>query len=179
MLTTAINPTTPNVIFTTPTAAVLPLTVYYDHTCKLCRSEIENLAARDKENALHMVDCSGADFDASSLPFDQTTLMSCIHAIDAKGDWLKATDVFVVCYRAAQMQSIARAFEFCKPVAEWIYPWIVKNRYVLSKLGLHKAFNALTYQTTQRKAAQMMAASQACKEGMCELDTKASVRETA
>jgi predicted DCC family thiol-disulfide oxidoreductase YuxK len=153
--------------FTTPNAAQLPLTVYYDHSCVLCRSEIENLAARDEQGVLNMIDCSGSDFDASSLPFDQTTLMNCIHAIDAKGEWLKATDVFVVCYRAAQMQGIARAFAFAKPVMERIYPWIVRHRYTLSKLGVHKLFNALTYQTTQRKAARAMASSQACKDGAC------------
>lgn len=158
--------------FTTPNETQLPLTVYYDHSCVLCRSEIENLAARDEHGVLNMIDCSGADFDTSSLPFDQTTLMNCIHAIDAKGEWLKATDVFVVCYRAAQMQGIARAFAFAKPVMEKLYPWIVRNRYTLSKLGIHKLFNALTYQTTQRKAAQAMASSQACKDGACEVPAR-------
>jgi predicted DCC family thiol-disulfide oxidoreductase YuxK len=155
--------------FTTPDAVELPITVYYDQSCKLCRSEIENLAARDEEGVLKMMDCSGANFDASQLPFDQKTLMNCIHAIDAKGEWLKATDVFVVCYRAAQMQGIAKAFAFAKPVAERIYPWIVRNRYVLSSLGVHKLFNALTYKTTQRKALLAMAFSQACKDGVCEI----------
>jgi predicted DCC family thiol-disulfide oxidoreductase YuxK len=166
--------TTPT--FTTPDLAALPLTVYYDHSCILCRSEIENLAARDDNGVLHMVDCSGADFDTSGLPFDQTTLMNCIHAIDAKGEWLKATDVFVVCYRAAQMQGIARAFAFGKPVAERIYPWIVKHRYVLSKLGIHKLFNAFTYRTTLRKAKQAVASSEACKDGACELPVTSGVK---
>jgi hypothetical protein len=75
--------------------------------------------------------------------------------------------VFVVCYRAAQMQGIAKALAIGKPVMERVYPWIVRNRYVLSKLGIHKLFNALTYKTTQRKAARAMAASQACKDGLC------------
>lgn len=155
--------------FTTPDTASLPLTVYYDHSCKLCRSEIENLAARDEHGVLHMVDCSGADFDVRTLPFDQTTLMNCIHAIDAKGEWLKATDVFVVCYRAAQMQGIARAFAFAKPIAERIYPWIVRHRYVLSSLGIHKLFNALTYRSTLRQAKRAVASSEACKDGVCEV----------
>jgi predicted DCC family thiol-disulfide oxidoreductase YuxK len=162
--------------FTTPELATLPLTVYYDHSCKLCRSEIESLATRDEQGVLKMVDCSGADFDTNSLPFDQTTLMNCIHAIDAKGEWLKATDVFVVCYRAAQMQGIAKAFSFAKPVAERIYPWIVRNRYVLSNLGIHKFFNALTYRTTLRKAKLAVASSEACKDGVCELPSASRVK---
>ncbi len=156
-----------NITFTTPNAAQLPLTVYYDHSCILCRSEIENLAARDAYGVLRMVDCSSAEFDASGLPFDQTTLMNCIHAIDAKGEWLKATDVFVICYRAAQMQDIAKAFAMGKPLTERIYPWIARNRNVLSRLGIHKIFYALTYKTNAGKADQAMAASQACKDGSC------------
>ncbi len=155
--------------FTTPDKATLPLTVYYDHSCKLCRSEIENLAGRDEYAVLKMVDCSGSDFDTAAVPFDRATLMNCIHAQDVKGEWLKATDVFVVCYRAAQMQGIAKAFAIGKPLMERIYPFIVRNRYVLSRLGIHKIFNVLTHQATQRKAAQAVTSSQACKEGLCNM----------
>ena len=157
-------------IFTTPEQALLPITVYYDHSCRLCRSEIENLSARDNNGSLHMVDCSGPLFDASDLPFDQATLMNCIHARDAKGHWLKSTDVFVVCYRAAQLQTIARAFEFAKPLAQRVYPWIVRNRYILSGLGIHKLFNALTHRHLQRQAQTAWANSQSCKDGACDLN---------
>jgi predicted DCC family thiol-disulfide oxidoreductase YuxK len=156
-------------IFTTPQSAVLPITLYYDHSCRLCRSEIENLSARDKEGSLHLVDCSAPQFDTSDLPIDQATLMNCIHARDAQGQWLKSTDVFVVCYRVAQLQTIARAFEFAKPLAERVYPWIVRNRYILSSLGIHKLFNALTHRHLQRQAQTAWANSQACKDGACEL----------
>lgn len=118
-----------------------------------------------------MVDCSGADFDASSLPFDQTTLMGCIHAIDSQGHWLKATDVFVVCYRAANLQAIAHAFSLGKPLAERMYPWIVRNRYALSKLGVHKLFNALTHRATLRLAKQAASLSASCKNGACDVPT--------
>ncbi len=161
-------PSVTPVTWTMPQQVQFPLTVYYDHSCQLCRSEIENLTARDEQGLLRMVDCSGADFDASRLPFDQTTLMHCIHAIDAKGDWLKATDVFVVCYRAAHMQRIARAFVFAKPVFERMYPWIVRHRYVLSRLGVHKIFNAFMHQTFLQKAKQAVALSAACQDGLCE-----------
>ncbi|PUE08833.1 hypothetical protein B9Z51_07790 [Limnohabitans sp. T6-5] len=156
-------------IFTTPNQALLPITVYYDHSCRLCRSEIENLSARDKNGNLQMLDCSSPQFDASDLPFDQATLMNCIHARDAQGQWLKSTDVFVVCYRAAQLQTIARAFAFAKPLAERVYPWIVRNRYILSGLGIHKLFNALTHRQLQRQAKTAWANSQACKDGACDI----------
>lgn len=153
--------------FTTAQQAVLPLTVYYDHSCVLCRSEILNLSARDTHHQLNMVDCSGAGFDTTQLPFDQQTLMNCIHALDAKGQWLKATDVFVVCYQVANLGRIAKALYIAKPLAEKIYPLIVKHRYTISKLGIHKLFNALTHRHIQRHARAAHDASQACRDGVC------------
>ena len=161
-----------NLSYISPNQAVLPITVYYDHSCVLCRSEIENIKARDDNDALRLVDCSPAGFDTSAMPVDQTTLMNCIHAVDAQGQWLKATDVFVVCYRAAGMGSVAQAFKLGKPVMERIYPFIVRHRYVISKLGIHKVFNALTRRHLEKKAAAAMAASQGCKDGVCELQMK-------
>jgi predicted DCC family thiol-disulfide oxidoreductase YuxK len=155
--------------YITPAQAVLPLTVYYDHSCVLCRSEIENIKARDDHGQLIMVDCSPAGFDSSAMPVDQATMMNCIHAMDAQGRWLKATDVFVVCYRAAGMGAIASTFALAKPVMERIYPFIVRNRYMISKLGIHKVFNALTEKHLQRKAKAAMAASQGCKDGVCDV----------
>ncbi len=155
--------------YITPAQTVLPLTVYYDHSCVLCRSEIENIKARDELAQLHMVDCSPAGFDTSAMPVDQATMMSCIHAIDAQGRWLKATDAFVVCYRAAGMGTIASTFALTKPVIERIYPFIVRNRYVISKLGIHKVFNALTHRHLEKKARAAMAASQGCKDGVCDV----------
>jgi predicted DCC family thiol-disulfide oxidoreductase YuxK len=157
-----------------PTQAVLPLTVYYDHSCVLCRSEIENIKARDDDNVLRIVDCSAVGFDTSNMPVDQTTLMNCIHAMDAQGRWLKATDVFVVCYRAAGMGVISSTFAFAKPLMERLYPIIVRNRYTISKLGIHKVFNALTHKHLQRKAKAAMAASQGCKDGVCEMPSTVS-----
>ena len=161
-----------NFAYITPAQAVLPLTVYYDHSCVLCRSEIENIKARDDHGQLIMVDCSPASFDASAIPVDQATLMNCIHAMDAQGRWLKATDVFIVCYRAAGMGTIASTFALTKPIMERIYPLIVRNRYVISKLGIHKMFNALTHRHLQKKARAAMAASQGCKDGVCDVDNK-------
>ncbi len=155
--------------YITPAQAVLPLTVYYDHSCVLCRSEIENIKARDDHGVLRMVDCSPAGFDTSSMPVDQATMMNCIHAMDAQGRWLKATDVFVVCYRAAGMGAISSAFAIGKPVMERIYPFIVRNRYVISKLGIHKIFDALTHKHIEKKAKAAMAASQGCKDGVCDV----------
>jgi predicted DCC family thiol-disulfide oxidoreductase YuxK len=156
-------------IFTKPEFALLPLTVFYDHSCILCRSEIEHLAARDHDQQLKMVDCSGAHFDCTNLPFSQATLLASIHAMDAKGEWLRATDVFVVCYRTAQLQSIAKLFAFAKPVLEKIYPWIARNRHVFSWLGVHQLFIWLTNRHTLLQAKKALSQSQACQDADCDI----------
>jgi predicted DCC family thiol-disulfide oxidoreductase YuxK len=153
--------------FTTPALVKLPLTVYYDHSCILCRSEIENLAVRDEEGLFKMMDCSAADFDAQQLPFDQITLMNCIHAVDAKGEWLKATDVFIVCYQVVQLRSVARVFAWAKPLLERIYPWIARHRHVLTFLGAQHFFQRLTRRHLNRKAKQALANSAACQDQAC------------
>lgn len=158
-------------VYISPTQAVLPLTVYYDHSCVLCRSEIENIQARDERGQLHMVDCSCAGFDTRAMPVDQATLMGCIHAVDAQGRWLKATDVFVVCYRAAGMGSVASAFAFAKPLLERLYPWIAKHRHLFSAVGIPKVFQMFTRKHLQRKAQLAMAASQGCQDGACDTTT--------
>ena len=158
--------------------SVYPLTVYYDHSCVLCRSEILHIKARDTRNELVLIDCSAKDFSDAGLPVTQAEMMDCIHAQDSKGQWLVATEVFVALYSVAGLNTMARVWRMGKPVAEKIYPWIVRNRYVISKLGIHHVFNAMTtrYQAKtnaalQRQAKDAMTLSQACKDGACELDS--------
>jgi predicted DCC family thiol-disulfide oxidoreductase YuxK len=160
--------------YITPEQAILPLTVYFDNSCVLCRSEIENIKARDDHGQLNMVDCSPAGFDSSAMPVDQATMMNCIHAVDAQGRWLKATDVFIACYRVAGLGAVAGGLKVVKPLMERLYPIIVRYRHMLSTVGIHKVFNAMTAQQLRRKAAAALAASQACKDGACEVDSTPS-----
>lgn len=157
--------------YISPNELVLPLTVYFDNSCVLCRSEIENIKARDDHGQLIMVDCSPVGFDTSSMPVDQATMMNCIHAQDAQGRWLKATDVFIACYRVAGLGAVAGGLKVVKPLMERLYPFIVRYRHVLSAIGIHKVFNAMTAQQLRRKAAAALAASQACKDSACELNS--------
>jgi predicted DCC family thiol-disulfide oxidoreductase YuxK len=156
--------------YISPDQVVLPLTVYYDHSCVLCRSEIENIKARDDHDQLRMVDCSSAGFDTRGMPVDQTTLLNCIHAIDAEGRWLKATDVFVACYQVAGLPLVAKSLAIGKPLMERLYPIIVRYRHVFSSLGIHSVFNILTRRQLARKVRLALAASRSCKDGVCDIE---------
>ena len=174
--------------YITAKTAQLPITVFYDHSCVMCRSEILHLKARDSGDALRLVDCSAASFDDANLPVKRAHMMDCIHAQDAKGQWLCATEVFVAIYGAVGLHTMAAGWRLGKPVAERIYPWVVRNRHTLSKLGIHKVFNALTERHLKKQAraqtqaqAQAQAAmrkSQTCKDGACEVGTQATDEKT-
>ncbi len=123
-----------------------PITIYFDGSCKLCSSEINNLVARDKHQAILLVDCSPEDFDDRGLPANRETMMNMIHARDAAGEWLRGVDVFIAAYRAADMNFVSRvlAHRWVKPLAARGYLWVVRNRYWLSRLGLHHVMGWLT-----------------------------------
>jgi predicted DCC family thiol-disulfide oxidoreductase YuxK len=152
----------------------LPLTIYYDGSCRMCTSEIENLAARSAPGDLVMIDCSPADFDTSHLPADHETMMNLIHAVDAKGQWFKGVDVFIAAYETAQMGWVANilAHPLMRPQADRAYPWVVRNRYRIAKLGLHRVLNLFTHRALLRRAHEAAAHSAGCKNDACVLNTK-------
>jgi len=118
-----------------------PITVYYDASCALCRSEIESLKSRDTGDRLRLVDCSAADF---VVPEGATrdALMSRIHARDADGAWLRGVDVFAAVYEAAAFPRLARLYRApaLRPLFDRMYPWIADHRRALSALGVPHLF---------------------------------------
>lgn len=155
------------------TNVTYPLTVYYDHSCALCRSEIENIAARDVRGDLVMIDCSHALFDASGMRFTQEEMMNCISARDDSGVWHRGVDVFIAMYDAVEMSWVSRmlAHPRVKPLAARGYPWIVRNRHFLSTLGLHHVMNRFAVRAKRRRAEldaeAAFAKSRACAAGSC------------
>jgi predicted DCC family thiol-disulfide oxidoreductase YuxK len=147
---------------------ILPLTVYYDGTCKLCRSEFENIGARDARRELILIDCSPPDFNASGLPVTREMLMNVIHAHDASGKWISGVGVFIAAYQAADLNwvSVILHHRWVNPYAISAYPWLVRNRYRIAALGLHRFLNFFTHQASRRARAEAsLARASACKDG--------------
>jgi len=129
-------------------ALAYPLTVYYDASCPLCRSEMETLKARDTDDVLRLVDCSAPTFDEAAGAADGITramMMARIHARDAGGRWLRGVDVFAAAYRAAGFTMLARIYEsrLLRPLFDRLYPWIADHRYLLTRCGLPRLFRWL------------------------------------
>ncbi len=146
------------------TMARYPLTLFYDGSCRLCRGEIENLLARDAGGRLAAVDCASPGFDAGATPFTRRALMDVIHARDADGQWLRGVDVFVAAYRATGLDWISRvlAHPLVRPFADRAYPWIVRNRYRLSALGVHRLLDRAAHAARRSQANAALARAGGC-----------------
>ena len=144
-----------------------PLTIYYDASCPLCSAEMHTLEDLDRACRLRLVDCSAPGFDDSALAaagFPRAELMRRIHARDAAGEWHSGVDVFVLAYRAAGIESIARFWEYrlLRPVWERVYPWVARHRVGLSRLhfdGLFAWFVRRAARRTQRRLARCVGES--------------------
>ncbi|MEQ1559112.1 MAG: DUF393 domain-containing protein [Methyloglobulus sp.] len=148
--------------------ATYPLTIYYDASCRLCNSEMQNIKIHDADNQLILIDCSANDFDQT--PFlaegiSKEKMMNRLHAQDASGKWLVGVDAFVVIYRTVGLNLLANLWghPLTKPIAERLYPWVVRHRYVLSKLGLPELFT-LWGKYAAKKAEKR---SRKCADGRC------------
>jgi predicted DCC family thiol-disulfide oxidoreductase YuxK len=150
-------------------ATAFPLTIFYDASCPLCRKEMYALKEYDAQNRLHLVDCSIDGFQdrlAQQANISRADMMKLIHARDANGQWLIGVDVFIEAYRAAGIEAVAKFFEFraTRPFLNRLYPWIARNRMLLSRLGVTDTFEFFVKRAARR--AQIKAMS--CNEEKCD-----------
>jgi predicted DCC family thiol-disulfide oxidoreductase YuxK len=147
-----------------------PLTIYYDHSCPLCRQEMFALKEYDLQERLHLVDCSPADFSdelAKQAGYTREAMMRLIHARDASGQWLIGVPVFEAAYGATGMLAMQKMWSnrLLRPIWDRTYPWVADNRMGLSKLGLNKLFGWVV----KRAAKKASLKTQGCKDGVCEI----------
>lgn len=156
--------------------SLYPLTVYYDGACKLCSSEIDNIAARDHADRLVLLDCNTPSFDYAELGVPKSVMLNEIHARNYAGTWLRGVDVFIAMYHAVDLGFVARliAHPIVKPRAMAFYPWLVRNRYWLSRLGLHKIMEVFAWRAraANKRATLALANSATCKNGICLVSDK-------
>lgn len=120
------------------------ITIYYDGSCPLCSAEIHSLKNLDADECIALVDCSPPDFDDTPfrvLNITRTDMMNALHIRDAAGAWHTGVDAFAVLYRTAGLPGIGTlwAHPLTRPLTTRLYPWVVRNRYRLSRFGLPTA----------------------------------------
>ena len=147
-----------------------PLTVYYDASCGLCNSEIQNIKIHDSEQHLILVDCSAASFDDTPFRADGVTreaMMECLHVRNSQGMWIKGGSAFELLYRTVGMPVLVKLWggRLTRPLMEHIYPWVAHNRQVISFTGLPLLFK-LWGMCEARRAFKR---SRKCHEGQCSI----------
>jgi predicted DCC family thiol-disulfide oxidoreductase YuxK len=146
------------------------ITVYYDGSCRLCSAEINSLKKLDADERIALVDCSAPDFDDTpfrALNIVRSDMMNALHIRDAANVWHTGVDAFVVLYRTAGLPAIGAfwAHPLTRPFTTRLYPWVVRNRYLLSKLGLPRVMDWLGHLYALRAHRK----AQACARGQCHL----------
>jgi len=121
-----------------------PLTIYYDASCPMCRSEMETLKETDSDNKIILIDCSNTDLAIpDSCPVTREAMMERIQAVDANGKWINSTDVFAEAYSAGGFKRVSKLWgsRTLNPIFKRAYPWIADNRHWLSKTPLSYLLN--------------------------------------
>ena len=148
-----------------------PLTLLYDESCPLCKLEIDNLRARDTRDLLRFIDVSADDFDDARYHASKKEMMEIIHAVRVDGSIVKGVEVFRLAYGAVGLGWITAPtnFPLLKPLFDWAYIRVARNRYRLSN-----RFSGMLFKiAADRAAKRALKNSQTCKDGRCELKTRA------
>jgi predicted DCC family thiol-disulfide oxidoreductase YuxK len=145
-----------------------PLTIFYDRSCALCSHELHAIRDHDRRQRLRLIDCSPPAFHdevAAAAGVSAFDLMHQIHARDAAGRWYRGVDVFILAYRAAGIEALARLWAYppLRPLWDRLYLWIAKHRVLLSRLHVNAAFGWLVRRAARR--AQRRIGS--CGNGAC------------
>lgn len=145
-----------------------PLTVYFDASCSLCNSEMQNINIHDKAQHLILIDCSATGFDDTPYLSDGITrekMMACLHVRDAQGTWIKGVPAFELLYRTIGMPVLANFWggRLTRPLMERIYPLVARHRQLISRTGIPILFE-LWGKSEARRAQKR---SRQCHEGKC------------
>lgn len=147
-----------------------PLTVYFDASCSLCSSEIQNIKTHDSAQNLILVDCSAASFDDTPYRADGVTraaMMERLHVRNSHGEWFKGVPAFELLYYTVGMPAMAKLWggRFTRSLMERVYPWIARHRQTISFTGFPLVFK-LWGMCEARRALKR---SRKCHEGQCSI----------
>lgn len=85
-----------------------PLNVYYDGTCRVCRTEMNIYKKRADSKMLNFVDISATDFVAEEHGRTQDEFMQQLHVRDNQGRFFTGVDAFIQIWNACPEQSVYR-----------------------------------------------------------------------
>ncbi len=118
------------------------LTAYYDGQCSLCSAEMAEIHALDVHGDIELVDCAPDHFHDAAVAaagLTRADLLGAMHVRDVLGDWHRGVDAIALLYATVGAPWLARAWAhpLTRPFTRRLYPWVVRHRLTLSRLGLH------------------------------------------
>ena len=148
------------------------LTAYYDGSCGLCSAEMAELQALDVHGEIQLVDCATPGFDDAAMRqagITREQLMGRLHVRDVLGDWHRGVDAIALLYATVGAPLLARAWAhpWTRPFTRRLYPWVVRHRHALSRLGLHLVAPRVLRLFAQRHQQRLVPH---CVHGSCRID---------
>ena len=150
--------------------------IFYDGSCPLCRAEIEAIELHDEHGIFAKTDCSSVEFDQTPYlaeGISREAMMTYLHLRTSNGEWLIGVNAFELIYRSLGLNTAAYMWggKMTRPLTSRLYPWIARNRNLLSLTGLPYLFQVWG-KCAARRAYQR---SQACHGGKCSIQEKGRI----
>lgn len=143
-----------------------PMTVFHDGNCPVCRFDIENLRARNRDGRLRFVDIADAGFEPFRYGLTQRDFAAEIRAQCADGRMIAGVEVFYLAYRAVGLGWIVAPVGrgVLRRAAEAAYRAFARKRgWIGRRFG--GVFDYLAARQAARRAVR-------CKDGVCSVDGK-------
>ena len=135
------------------------LTLYYDHTCAVCRGEMARLKRWDRHARLALIDVSAPGFRAEAHGFSAAALDRELHGVCADGRVLRGLECIRLAYALTRYGWLWRvtALPGLKPLFDRFYLWFARNRQSISRYahpGYRRRQEAASSQPRAGPAAQ-------------------------
>lgn len=135
------------------------IVIYHDHSCPICRAEMEELKQVDHTNRLELLDCSADGFfdaAATEIGLEQDQLMSAMYIRVGDSRWLQGPDAFEFIYRELGMPKMAAFWgsKRLRPLVNIGYRLFARTRGVLALIGVDKLVRWYVRREAQRAASR-------------------------
>ena len=89
-------------------APAFPLEIFYDGSCLVCSSEIDQYRKRNPLQRLRFIDIMGEDFQPLDYGKTQAEFLEKMHVRDSQGQFFSGVDAFLLIWQAYPSGSLYR-----------------------------------------------------------------------
>lgn len=109
--------------------ASLPIVMYYDDACVLCRTEAHNMQLRNPKG-VQLISVDDGMNQLTAAGFSRTDAMTYLCIQDGNGDWHTHMDAVRLLYKTGGVAWAALlTWPVVKQLGDFSYPFVARNRY--------------------------------------------------